>query len=389
MTLPEVGMKKEHIHIIGAGPGGLVAAINLAQAGYPVTVYEMYYEVGKRFNHDFQGIENWSTEEDAQEFLSRIGISTSFRFAPSGKGNFFNPSGQKYHYNTSRPLFYLIERGSNEWSLDQGLKRQAEEAGVSFEWGSKITKVPATGKVIISTGPKGADAIAKGIIFSTTHENYYAGFLGEDIAPGGYAYLLVHEGKATFATCLFEEFKQSLHYFKKALEMMKKHVEIDIQEPKYFGGYINFSLNQPLVKNNRIYYVGENAGFQDFLFGFGIRHAMHSGYLAALSIIEHQSYTELCKQHLIPKLKASLVNRWLFTRLKDLGYTIMLDRLAGKDDIMPLLKTQYNSSWYKKTLFPVAKQAFETRLEDKQCMHEECSCVWCKHGEHAYGEVEC
>lgn len=382
-------MKKEHIHIIGAGPGGLVAAINLAQAGYPVTVYEMYYEVGKRFNHDFQGIENWSTEEDAQEFLKHIGISTNFRFAPFGKGDFFNPASQKYNFKMSRPLFYLIERGSNEWSLDQGLRRQAEEAGVHFEWGTKITKVPENGRVIISTGPKGADAIAKGIIFSTTHKNYYAAFLGDDIAPQGYAYLLVHEGKATFATCLFEKFPKSFHYFEKALEVMKKQVKIDIQDSKYFGGYVNFSLNQTLVKNKRIYYVGESAGFQDFLFGFGMRYAMHSGYLAAKSIMEDLSYPDLCKEYIIPKMETSLANRWLFTRLEDLGYTIMLDRLAGKNDIIPTLQTQYNSSWYKKMVLPIAKRAFRTRLEDKQCMHENCSCVWCKHGEHAYGEVEC
>ncbi len=382
-------MKKEHTHIIGAGPGGLVAAINLAQAGYPVTVYEMYYEVGKRFNHDFQGIENWSTEEDAQEFLKHIGISTNFRFAPFGKGDFFNPASQKYNFKMSRPLFYLIERGSNEWSLDQGLRRQAEEAGVHFEWGTKITKVPENGRVIISTGPKGGDAIAKGIIFSTTHKNYYAAFLGDDIAPHGYAYLLVHEGNATFATCLFEKFPKSLHYFEKALEVMKKQVNIDIQDSKYFGGYVNFSLNQPLTKHNRIYYVGENAGFQDALFGFGMRYAMHSGYLAAKSIIEHLSYPDLCKEHIIPKMEVSLANRWLFTRLEDLGYTIMLDRLAEKDDIIPTLRTQYNPSWYKKIVFPVANRAFKTRLEDKQCMHENCSCVWCKHGEHDYAEVEC
>jgi flavin-dependent dehydrogenase len=382
-------MKKEHIHIIGAGPGGLVAAINLAQAGYPVTVYEMYYEVGKRFNHDFQGIENWSTKEDAQEFLKHIGISTNFRFVPFGKGDFFNPASQKYNFKMSRPLFYLIERGSNEWSLDQGLRRQAEEAGVHFEWGTKITKVPENGRVIISTGPKGADAIAKGIIFSTTHKNYYAAFLGDDIAPQGYAYLLVHEGKATFATCLFEKFPKSFHYFEKALEVMKKQVKIDIQDSKYFGGYVNFSLNQTLVKNKRIYYVGESAGFQDFLFGFGMRYAMHSGYLAAKSIMENLSYPDLCKEYIIPKMETSLANRWLFTRLEDLGYTIMLDRLAGKNDIIPLLQTQYNPSWYKKVVFPVAKRAFKNRLEDKQCMHEDCSCVWCKHGEHAYGEVEC
>lgn len=302
-------MKKKQIHIIGAGLGGLVAAINLTRAGYPVTVYEMYHEVGKRFNHDYQGIENWTTEEDALEFLNHVGISTNFLIEPFGNGDFFNPSGEKYNFNMSRPLFYLIERGSNEWSLDQGLKQQALEFGVNFQWGKKVTKVPKSGKVIISTGPKGADAIAKGILFTTTHENYYAVFLGDDIAPQGYAYLLVHEGKATFATCLFEEFPKSFHYFDKALEVMKKHVNIDIQNSKYFGGYFNFSLNQTLVKKNRIYYVGESAGFQDALFGFGIRYAMLSGYLAAQSIIERTSYQKLCEEQILPNMNVSLTNR--------------------------------------------------------------------------------
>ncbi len=61
---------------------GLVAAINLAKYGYAVTVYEMTKDVGTRFNGDFQGIENWSTKEDAYEFLDAIGIAPDFRFAP-------------------------------------------------------------------------------------------------------------------------------------------------------------------------------------------------------------------------------------------------------------------------------------------------------------------
>ena len=381
-------MNEEHIHVIGAGPAGLVAAINLAKNGYPVTVYEMNKDVGKRFNGDYQGIENWSTEEDARQFLEAVGVETNFSFESYADGDFFNPSGEKYNFNMSRPLFYLVERGTSEWSLDQGLKRQALKAGVQFEWGRRMTHAPG-GKVIIATGPKAADAVARGMVFKTMHENYYAAFLDDEIAPQGYAYLLVNEGKATFATCLFEKFSESFSFFDAALKRMQKHVDIDIIDSKSFGGYINFSLNQPLMKDHRIYYVGENAGFQDLLFGFGIRFAMHSGYLAAQSIIKHCSYPALCKEHIIPKMETSLANRWLFTRLENLGYTIMLDRLADKEDIIPTLQTQYNPSWYKRTVLPVAKRAFKTRLEDKQCMHEDCSCVWCKHGEHAYSEVEC
>ena len=381
-------MNEEHIHVIGAGPAGLVAAINLAKNGYPVTVYEMKEDVGTRFNGDYQGIENWSTEEDARQFLEAVGVETNFSFESYADGDFFNPSGEKYNFNMSRPLFYLVERGTSEWSLDQGLKRQALQAGVQFEWGRRITHAP-DGKVIISTGPKAADAVARGMVFKTTHENYYAAFLDDEIAPQGYAYLLVNEGKATFATCLFEKFSEAHSFFDAALERMQKHVDIDIIDSKSFGGYVNFFLDRPLMKDHRIYYVGENAGFQDALFGFGMRYAMHSGYLAAKSIMEGLSYPALCREHIIPKMETSLANRWLFTRLENLGYTIMLDRLESQQDIMPTLLKQYNSSWYKRTVLPVARRAFKTRLEDKQCMHEDCSCVWCKHGEHAYAEVEC
>jgi len=110
-------MNTEHVHAIGAGPAGLVAAITLAKNGHPVTVYEMNNDVGKRFNGDYQGIENWSTEEDAREFLEAIGIAMDFRFAPYADGDFFNPSGQKYNFSMSRPLFYLLERGTSNWSL--------------------------------------------------------------------------------------------------------------------------------------------------------------------------------------------------------------------------------------------------------------------------------
>lgn len=381
-------MKNNRIHVIGAGPAGLTAAITLAKAGYSVTVYEKNHEVGKRFNGDFQGFENWSTQEDAIEFLDSIGIIPDFRFTPYTGGDFFNPSGEKFNFQMSRPLFYLIERGSNSWSLDQGLKRQALEVGVHIEWGKRMTQAPA-GKVIIGTGPKVTDAIARGIVFSTSHENYFAAFLDDEIAPRGYAYLVVNEGRATFATCMFERFKNAFNYFDTALERMQKHVNIEITGAKSFGGYVNFFLDRSLMKGNRIYYVGENAGFQDALFGFGIRYAMQSGYLAAKSIIEDCSYPALCEEQIIPKMETSLANRWLFTRLEKLGYTFMLDRLDAKEDIIPILQSQYNPSWYKRTVLPIAKRQVESQLKDKSCDHEDCSCVWCKHGEHIHDEISC
>ena len=71
---------KKKIDIVGAGPSGLVAAINLARAGYNVTVHEEKSGVGHRFHGDYQGLENWSTKEDVTLLLERIGIGQAGRY---------------------------------------------------------------------------------------------------------------------------------------------------------------------------------------------------------------------------------------------------------------------------------------------------------------------
>ncbi len=212
------------------------------------------------------------------------------------------------------------------------------------------------------------------LTFDTTHENYYAGFLDDDIAPKAYAYLLVNEGRATFATCLFKSFSNAHECFDRALKRLHETVDIDIANPKKFGGYINFFFNKSLTKDNRIHYVGENAGFQDALWGFGMRYAMQSGHLAARSIIENISYPDLCKTYIQPKMEASLINRWMFTRIGNKGYAAVLNAFVGKEDVIPILQKRYNISGIRKWgLLPIAKLWFRPRLQDKQCMHENCS----------------
>ena len=102
--------KDLRVHIIGAGPASCVAAINLAKAGIAVVIHEQKSDVGSRFNGDYQGIENWSTNMDALEFLSSIGISINFLCDPYSIGTFYGPSMKEHIIKTSKPLFYLIKR---------------------------------------------------------------------------------------------------------------------------------------------------------------------------------------------------------------------------------------------------------------------------------------
>ncbi|MBI3398799.1 MAG: NAD(P)/FAD-dependent oxidoreductase, partial [Deltaproteobacteria bacterium] len=313
-----VKIMTKDIEIVGSGPAGLVAAINLAKAGCKVTVYEEKSEVGHRFHGDFQGLENWSSEEDAAVLLERLGIKTNYTCQPYSELTVFDVNLDKRIIRSQRPLFYLVQRGHAPGCLDHGLMEQAKEADVEIVFNKRVDKLESGG--IVGIGPRAADAIAKGIIFNTTMEDTAAAILDDRLAPKGYSYLLIHKNKATMATCMFKDFKREKECFERTVETFKKvFPELNMTDAKEFGGYGNFFFDKPAFEGGK-YYVGEAAGLQDCLWGFGMKYAMTSGFLAARAIIENKDYEALVRDNLIPMQKASLVNRFIFEMLGNNGY---------------------------------------------------------------------
>jgi len=355
-------MNSEPIHVVGGGPAGLTAAISLAKKGVPVIVHEKNDDVGSRFNGDFQGIENWTLKMSVPQFLESLGIEVNFYCKPFHGGEFYGPDMRMEKIQTPEPLFYLIKRGGVPDSLDQGLKRQALEAGVKFQWNDNRKQLPS-GTVILATGPRFANAIARGLLFKTTHEDYCAGFLNDEFAPKAYAYLLVSDGLATFATCMFEDFRNNQLYYKRAFATMKKVVDIDIHEPHEFGGYINVYLGNGKLQEGSVYYVGERAGFQDALWGFGIKHAMLSGSLAARSILNGENYEELCRKHIYPVIKSTVVNRWVYAWMGNTGYRFVLRRMRKSADVLVDLRKFFRWSPLKRMLYPLAKTWFNREFK--------------------------
>lgn len=70
------------VNIIGAGPARLLSAIVLRKHGYPVMVFEESSDVGHRLNCHFQGIENWSSDNDATELLKDMGVEINCLHVP-------------------------------------------------------------------------------------------------------------------------------------------------------------------------------------------------------------------------------------------------------------------------------------------------------------------
>ena len=368
--------KSETVEIVGAGPAGLVAALSLRKAGLRVRVYEERDDVGHRFNGDFQGIENWSEKEDVLNQLRDIGVEINFHCVPFHGGVVYGPERERVVMKADRPFYYLVRRGMVDDSLDQGLKAQALDAGVEIHFGKRIDKIGP--KTITAIGPKGADAIAKGVTFTTDLPDQSIGIFDDRLSPGAYSYFLVCRGRATLATVLARDYTEVNNCFDKTLKAYRDLLSFEMKNPREFGGYGNFFL-WPREEHGGHLYVGESAGFQDFLWGFGMRYAMMSGYLAAQSIIHGKNYDQLWQTTLRPRLRASMINRVVVDRLGNRLYRRFIRRLSATEDARDYLRMVYDWSPWKWLLYPYAVRHFHSRVRNERCRHTEtCDCVWCR-----------
>ncbi len=363
------------IEIAGAGPAGLVAAITLAKAGREVIVHEARKEVGSRFAKDYQGLENWTTKQDVLLVFKNLGLNTDFKKVACYSGTVFDYKDRAYKFHSEKPIFYLIERGAGVASLDTILLKQAQSIGVDVRFNSRLQKMVGPG--ILASGPKAADAIAVGYHFETTMDDGFWVICDDRVAPKGYAYLLVMDGYGTVKSCMFSGFKKEKEYVNKTVQAFKRLVGLEMQNPKAHGGTGNFYI--PKSAYSGIHpIVGEQAGFQDTLWGFGMRLAISSGVLAAQSLITVENYDKLWQRDLKPQIQTSIVNRALYSMLGNRGYAWFFSRLSSCSDIRDLLRRQYQPLWYKSLLQPWANYQFHSNRQNKSCNHINCECVWCR-----------
>ncbi len=366
----------QDITIVGAGPAGLACAIALARAGKKVLVREWHPDVGHRFHDDFQGLENWSDERDTLEELAEAGITADFEHHPVSGGCVFDTNGRPHPIRSTRPLFYLLRRGCKPGTLDRALLAQALAAGVKVRFNDRVRQTE--GPTVLAAGPRRADLIAVGKIFDTSMENGAWLALGDQLAPRGYSYLLVNQGRGTVASCMFARFGDQAKYLEATLDFFERRAGLSMRNARPFGGYGNVRLPRTAVQGaNPV--VGEQAGFQDALAGFGLRYAMRSGRLAAESVISGADYTRLWRQQLQPGLHAGVVNRFLFNLAGARGLDRLINKL-GDADAGHALGRAYRPGVVNRILSPIAIFSHRAVLADLTCSHSRCTCVRCRNG---------
>jgi flavin-dependent dehydrogenase len=349
----------EPVTIVGAGPAGITAAIVLRRHGVPVRVYEKFPDVGCRLSGDFQGLENWSSEQDVSDLLKQIGIEINFLCAPFFGGTLHAPGLKPVTVKSDRPIFYLVKRGAVPGSLDFGLREQAESLGVEFVFNYRVDNFENVS--IVGTGTEEANAVAVGMNFDTSLDDMAVVTFDDDLAHHGYAYLLVHQGCGTLACVLYGETCTGRNCLDRATDFFRRKLCLDVRNEKRFAGHASFFLRNSQIFRNRLY-VGESAGFQDCLWGFGMRYAVLSGYLAARSILDGTDYDRLWKRELKPMLETSLVNRYFIELFGATAYRYLAHKVSSGDPCT-FLRRHYNYSYGKQLLLPFVKRALKGRFQ--------------------------
>ncbi|MAG74097.1 MAG: hypothetical protein CL962_00800 [Euryarchaeota archaeon] len=363
---------KERIDILGAGLSGLAAATILAKAGKEVHVHEIRKDSGARFDGDFQGIENWTSEIDFFEEMKSWGLDPDeFKSNAFDVIDLIHPDDVITNPVTNGTAFRVVERGTDEHCIDQGFKRMAISAGAKIHYETRVKPEDCD---IIAAGPKDSSAIAFGEIFHTDHPNHVSFQLNDKLAPGAYSYLIIIDGIGLICTCLWRKQKKSGRYLNETIAWYESHYELNRIPIKRVGGKGDFSLPQKYTHENKIY-VGEAGGLQDFMWGFGMRYAITSGVLAAQSILDECDYETEVRKRLVPLIKTSAINRFLMNRVGDRGFKFVANYWMRdqrkKGDGLRFMKWVYQPGIFRKSLWPIVKISMlrKKKLDDGRVVH--------------------
>lgn len=338
------------IKILGGGIAGLTAAINLKYAGVDVEVYERKGFCGKR-THDFQFLENWTFKEDALDILRRLNIQTDFYIKPCYTLELISPCLKKCLKKSSQPLMYLVKRGPLEDSIDHALEKQATEAKIPILYNSKLTVGDAD---IVATGIKKPTFIIMGITFPMDHPDRAIALFDDNLSFQIYSYFVVNDHIGEIASINPAGRKDHKVRFDLTVKRFEEILNFKVTTIKHrfaAPGSLYFLKNAEI---NKRYFIGEAAGFQDCLNGFGMLYAFKSGYHAAQSMIKNDDYNRRWQADMLKPMEASVTNRRLFEHLSNEGYEKLVDilnsrhpvivKLLGGDDLQYILSKLYNHS---------------------------------------------
>ena len=336
--------KKENskTRIVGGGIAGMTAAINLSKIGKSVIIYEKKDCIGGSRDGDLEGLENWIFSKSLPDSIKECGIDLNgfpkypiFEF-------FVHLNGlQPVKIKSPEPFFYIVKRGTSNDSLDNYLAELCKNLNVEilFNQNYDISKAD-----INSTGTYRAAAYIRGAQIETNLSNQVHLLIGKQYAPMGYAYLIINNGFGTLATAFKktsikdDSLNLCIKYFNK--------IGINFHIKSTFANRGSFHLPKFWQKRNPIN-IGEAGGYQDYLFGFGMRMAMYSGLSAAYKLSDQHGQSKIIDRELNFKRRISFANRLLYENLSNEKAKYWVNRFQKAKDPLNILRRSYDWNWKK------------------------------------------
>src|SRR5262249_37677231 len=213
----------------------------------------------------------------------------------------------------------------NRGSVEQELKHQALDHGVAIHYSQPRERSDID--IWAAGSQHGGFFLGAGMTFRTRHPDVVLGLVSTHAAPKAYAYLVIVDGEGTLSVVLTRDFKQARAYLDRSIAIFRKAKQFDMDDVKMTSGFggLASAFWQPA---SRPIVVGEAAGFQDFLWGFGIRYALFSGHLAARALDEGRDYEAMVAREIRPLVRSSMVKRPLSDWAGDRACRALLVRFA-------------------------------------------------------------
>lgn len=356
------------VAVVGGGPGGLYAALQLARRGFGVSVFE---------EHSAPGDPVHCTGVLAVEAFDEFAISPESILNPLSTARFFGPSGSSIAYTTPSTEALVVDR----LTFDRLLCEQARAAGAAVHLGAKVVgvSVAADGVTITCAGqaPRQARAciLASGASYAL-HRRLGLGLprlhlqsaqmelpaggagpvevhFGAQIAPKGFAWVvpILRGGRPFVRVGLMCE-RDAREYFGRFLTAIGPRWGLTAAECPD-GTPVPRTKMLPLAPIDRSYAprllaVGDAAGLVKATTGGGIYYSVLSARLAAetlagalaaddLSERALASYEVQWRAMLGDELDAQMQLRRVAHRLTDEEIDSLFD-LARSDGIMPIIR---------------------------------------------------
>jgi geranylgeranyl reductase family protein len=368
---PQVLMPgRRDVVVVGGGPAGLLAARDLASAGFSAVVLE---------EHDQIGVPVHCTGVLGADAFEELDLPRDTILQTAHAARFISADGSSLLIDHDRVRAAIIDRGA----FDGALAAAAAAAGAEIRTGCRVRQIDVTsGGVNVSTATgmlqSRACIIACGanyrfnrrlglglprvFVHSAQREVPFLDmdqievYLGRQIAAGGFGWLVpFRRGASSYARVGVMCESRARAAFKQLSQRIGARFDMT---PEWGEPRVKILPLAPVTRtwSARVVAVGDAAGLVKATTGGGIYFGLLSGKIAAevlggalredrLTASRLREYERRWRARLWPEMRAGLAFRIMATRLNDRAIDAVIE-LARVDGIVPLLKQTADFNWH-------------------------------------------